>query len=89
MITVNPKHAKYFYSVWGTKKKKKKYLETREVVRRLSERRDTDVVLGIAALHKAAVLQKFSGMRSRLLVWLGLLYRGQKLHHSTAGAECF
>lgn len=87
MITVNPKHAKYFYSVWGTKKKKK-YLETREVVRRLSERRDTDVVLGIAALHKAAVLQ-FSGMRSRLLVWLGLLYRGQKLHHSTAGAECF
>lgn len=86
MITVNPKHAKYFYSVWGTKKKK--YLETREVVRRLSERRDTDV-LGIAALHKAAVLQKFSGMRSRLLVWLGLLYRGQKLHHSTAGAECF
>lgn len=23
MITVNPKHAKYFYSVWGTKKKKK------------------------------------------------------------------
>lgn len=86
MITVNPKHAKYFYSVWGTKKKK--YLETREVVRRLSERRDTDVVLGIAALHKAAVLQ-FSGMRSRLLVWLGLLYRGQKLHHSTAGAGCF
>lgn len=76
------------FTVFGEPKKKKKYLETREVVRRLSERRDTDVVLGIAALHKAAVLQ-FSGMRSRLLVWLGLLYRGQKLHHSTAGAECF